>query len=244
MNKTAEGNKLMKADTVNTAVIPATKLEDDSYDWWERHDQVLQIKSEINPEIVLIGDSITHFWGGLPVSTSQHGSGQAWESVFGGRRVLNLGFGWDRTQNVLWRLDHGQLEGLSPEWVVINIGTNNTSGTDNARASSAEEARDGVRAIVERVRTHAPSARIVLMAVFPREESPEDSRRKLIGRMNELYAALASELGLTFLDIGPSMLAEDGTLPREIAFDTCHLTEKGYQLWADALREVLNQDSK
>ncbi|WP_244935679.1 GDSL-type esterase/lipase family protein [Paenibacillus glycanilyticus] len=245
MNKTAaEGNKLMKTHTVNTAVIPATKLEEDSYDWWERHEQVLQIRNEIDPEIVLIGDSITHFWGGLPVSTSRHGTGQAWESVFGGRRVLNLGFGWDRTQNVLWRLDNGQFEGLSPKWVVINIGTNNTSETDNARASTAEEARDGVRAIVERVRKHAPSAHIILMAVFPREESPEDPRRKLIGRMNELYAELATELGLTFLDIGPSMLAEDGNLPREIAFDTCHLTEQGYQLWADALREVLNRESK
>lgn len=244
MNKTAEGNKFMKADTVNTAVIPATKLEEDSYDWWERHDQVLRVKDGINPEIILIGDSITHFWGGLPVSASRHGTGQAWESVFGGRRVLNLGFGWDRTQNVLWRLDHGQMDGLSPEWVVINIGTNNTSGTDHARASTAEEARDGVRAIVERVRLYAPSARIVLMAVFPREESPDDPRRKLIGHMNELYAELAAELGLTFLDIGPLMLAEDGTLPREIAFDTCHLTEQGYQLWADALREVLNSDSK
>ncbi|NIK26145.1 GDSL-type esterase/lipase family protein [Paenibacillus lupini] len=244
MNKTAEGNELMKSDTVNTAVIPATKLEEDSYDWWERHDQVLKIKDEINPEIVLIGDSITHFWGGLPDSTTKHGEGQAWESVFGGRRVLNLGFGWDRTQNVLWRLDNGQMEGLSPEWVVINIGTNNTSGTDNARSSTAEEVRDGVRAIIERVRTYAPSARIILMAVFPREESPEDPRRKLIGQMNVLYAELAEELGVTFLNIGPSMLAADGTLPREIAFDTCHLTEQGYQLWADALRKVMGIESK
>ncbi|GLX69906.1 GDSL-type esterase/lipase family protein [Paenibacillus glycanilyticus] len=240
MNLAAEGNKLMKADTVNTAVIPATKLEEDSYDWWERHEQVLKIKDEMNPEIVLVGDSITHFWGGLPAPNSQHGTGAAWDSVFEGRRVLNLGFGWDRTQNVLWRLDNGQMEGLSPEWVVINIGTNNTSGTDNARASTAEEVQSGVRAIVERVRKTAPSAQVILMAVFPREESPADPRRLLIGRMNELYTALAAELGLTFLDIGKLMLAEDGTLPREIAFDTCHLTEQGYQLWADALREVIS----
>lgn len=243
MNRLAEDSGSLNGagEAVNTAVIPVPKLEEDSYDWWARHEQVLRAKDAINPEIVLIGDSITHFWGGLPESGSRHGTGQAWDSVFARRRVLNLGFGWDRTQNVLWRLDRGQMSGLSPDWVVINIGTNNTSETANARANTAAEIRDGARAIIGRVREYAPSAQIILMAVFPREESADHPRRRLIGDINALYAELAAELGLAaFLDIGSGMLADEGRLPREIAFDCCHLTELGYEVWAEALSEAMH----
>lgn len=104
----------------NTALVPVPKLEIDSYDWWLRHADVLSIKDSINPEIVLIGNSITHFWGGLPQLKYNDGrlrqpnGPNAWESVFGKYRVLNLGFGWDRTQNVLWRLENGEMDGLHP----------------------------------------------------------------------------------------------------------------------------------
>jgi lysophospholipase L1-like esterase len=227
-------------EPVNPAVIPVSKLEEDSYDWWDRHAQVLERQGGINPEIVLIGDSITHFWWGEPASESPHGTKESWEKAFGSRRVLNLGFGWDRTQNVLWRLDHGEMEGLHPKAVVINIGTNNTSETEQARANTPPEIRDGMRAVCQRVRTLAPEAAIILMAVFPREEQPDHPRRKLIRETNILYRELAEELQLRFLDIGSTLLAPDGTLSSEIAFDYCHLTGKGYMLWADALHPVLD----
>ncbi|SFJ85995.1 Lysophospholipase L1 [Paenibacillus sp. UNC496MF] len=237
MEKTAEESR-GGGPEANTAVVPVPKLEEDSYDWWTRHELVLRTKDAVRPDIVLIGDSLTHFWGGPPEPESRHGSGDAWTALFGGRRVLNLGFGWDRTQNVLWRLDQGQLDGLSPEWIVLNIGTNNTSETVNARANTADEIRDGARAIIERARAKAPSARLVLMAVFPREEAPDHPRRALIREINARYAELAGELGAVFVDIGPELLDADGTLPKEIAFDGCHLTERGYERWAAALRRT------
>ena len=141
----------------NTAVIPVPKLENDSYDWWLRHEEVLSIKDSINPEIVLIGNSITLFWGGFPKLKYNDGSDRkpngpgAWESVFGKFRVLNLGFGWDRTQNVLWRFQNGELDGLSPRYVIIHIGTNNTSETDNARMNTAAEIAEGVMEICHQV---------------------------------------------------------------------------------------------
>src|SRR5690606_29118034 len=104
----------------NTAIVPVPKLEEDSYNWWDRHAEVLRIKDTIDPEIVLIGNSITHFWGGLPQIRSKDGKlrkpngPKAWDALFHDRRVLNLGFGWDRTQNVLWRLDRGELDGIHP----------------------------------------------------------------------------------------------------------------------------------
>lgn len=228
-------------ESSNTAVIPSPKLEDDSYDWWERHKRVLELKDKINPEIVLIGDSITHFWGGQPESEIIHGTKQAWESVFAHRSVLNLGFGWDRIQNVLWRLENGEMNGLSPKAVIINIGTNNTSETNNARSNTPTEMKEGLQAICEMVRSIAPNASIILNAIFPREQYPDHPRRKHIAEINAQYAEFAKERQLIFIDIGSELLEHDGTLSPDIAFDTCHLTEKGYQRWADALRPVLDK---
>lgn len=225
--------------SANTAIIPVSKLEEDCYDWWERHEQVLSKQKEIDPEIVLIGDSITHFWGGEPWSDNVHGERIAWNSVFSPYRVLNMGFGWDRTQNVLWRLDHGHLDGLKPKVVVILTGTNNTSETENARANDADEIAAGLEAICDRVQAKAPDARIVVMAVLPREREPEHPRRVLIRRINERYRRIAEERSYTFLDIGPRLLEPDGTLSQETAPDYCHLTERGYAQWAEALRPLL-----
>lgn len=225
-------------NTLNMAVVPVPKLEEDSYDWWERHERILKTQAEIDPEIVLIGDSITHFWGGEPKS-QVHGTGEVWRSLFAPYRVLNMGFGWDRTQNVLWRLDHGELDGLKPEVVVILIGTNNTSETPNARANTAGEIAEGLRAVCDRVTDKVPGARIVIMAVFPREREPDHPRRKLIRDINAGYAKLAEERGHAFVDIGPRLLEPDGTLSEQTAPDYCHLTDQGYRHWADALRPLL-----
>jgi lysophospholipase L1-like esterase len=226
-------------ERIKTAVIPVPKLEKDCYDWWARHEQVLLVKDKIDPEVVLIGDSLTHFWEGDPAAGVIHGSKEAWYSVFAPYRVLNLGFGWDRTQNVLWRLDYGEMEGLDPKVVVILIGTNNTSETENARANDPDEIAEGLCAICDRIHDYAPKAAIVIMAILPREEMPNNPRRKQIEEINTRYAKLAKDRQYDFVDIGPSLLEADGTLSQHIAFDFCHLTELGYQIWADALRPLL-----
>jgi lysophospholipase L1-like esterase len=219
----------------NTAVIPVPKLENDSYDWAARHAEVLRIQRNLDPEIVLIGDSITHFWGGEPKANHVNGA-PAWQSVFGKYRTLNLGFGWDRTQNVLWRLDHGEFDGLHPRVVIVHIGTNNTSETAHARQNTPAEIAAGVQAICERIRQQAPGAKIVLMNIFPREQSPEHPRRKLIAKTNRRLAQIP---GVIHLDIGAKLLQPDGTLTRDVMGDFCHPTNKGYQVWADALAPVI-----
>ena len=242
------GDKSLDTDIpANSAIVPVSKLENDSYNWWDRHADVLRIKDSINPEIVLIGNSITHFWGGEPKLKYADGKPRnpngpnAWASIFGNYRVLNLGFGWDRTQNALWRLDHGELDGLHPRTVIINMGTNNTSQTSNARMNTAPEIVEGIRAVCMRVRSKVPDAKIVLMAVLPREQSPTHPRRILINETNQLLEVFAKENKIELVDIGPKMLAPDGTLPREIAGDFCHPTEKGYQIWADEIRHFINE---
>lgn len=224
----------------NNAVIPVSKLENDCYDWWQRHEAVLAIKDKIDPEIVLIGDSITHYWSGEPVSPGAPARGpQSWEAVFGGKKVLNLGFGWDRTQNVLWRLHNGEMDGLKPKWIVLNIGTNNSSGTKNARENTPAETAAGVSEILNLLQKKTPDAKVILMGVFPRAPKASDPKRRFILELNGLLAKIAEERKLPFIDLGGKFLAPDGSLPPALMADGVHPSEAGYAIWAEALKEAI-----
>lgn len=222
----------------NTALIPVPWLEQDSYDWIARHRGALAAGRTLQPQVVMIGDSITHFWSGVPRGVRASGP-ESWQWLYGDRPVLNLGFGWDRTQNVLWRIRQGELDGLAPEWVVINIGTNNLAGTDNARTSTPAEVAAGVEAIVAQVRERLPNAKVVLMAIFPRGRHAKDALRPAIAQTNRLLAArYGKDPEVRWLDIGKRFLDKDGTLPESLFPDTTHPNEDGYRIWAQALREV------
>ncbi|HEY9254287.1 MAG TPA: GDSL-type esterase/lipase family protein [Stenotrophomonas sp.] len=222
----------------NTALIPVPWLEQDSYDWMARHHGALAAARNLRPEVVMIGDSITHFWSGPPRGVRASGP-ESWQWLYGDRPVLNLGFGWDRTQNVLWRLRQGELSGLPPQWVVINIGTNNLAGTENARTNTPAEVAAGVEAVVSEVRTQLPQAKIILMAIFPRGRHRSDPLRAPIKETNrQLAAKFANDPSVHFLDIGPRFLQKDGTLPETLFPDTTHPNEAGYRIWAQALREA------
>lgn len=222
----------------NTALIPVPWLEQDSYDWLARHRGALAAARVMDPQVVMIGDSITHFWAGAPRGVRASGP-EAWRWLYGGRRVLNLGFGWDRTQNVLWRIRQGELDGLDPQWVVVNIGTNNLTGTGQARASTPQETAEGVAAVVAQVRARLPRAKVVLMGIFPRGRHAGDALRAPIAATNRLLAArFGGDPAVRWLDIGARFLQPDGTLPEALMPDTTHPSEAGYRIWAQALREA------
>ncbi len=224
---------------INTALVPVSRLELDSYDWFARHHAELAERDTLHPQVVMIGDSITHFWGGLPYGTQARGA-QTWSSLFGTTRVLNMGFGWDRTQNVLWRLQHGEFDGLQPAAVVINIGTNNLTGTTRARTSTPAEVVEAIGQICAEIQQRSPQTHIVLMGIFPRNDSPQDPLRAPIAAINtELGRRYAHSQSVTFIDIGAKFLNADGTLRRDLMPDGTHPNEDGYRIWADALRHVL-----
>ena len=156
----------------------------------------------------------------------------------------NLGFGWDRTQNVLWRLDHGEFDGLHPRYVAVNIGTNNFSGTSHARANTPGEVAEGIRAILIRLRSKSPETRIILMGVLPRGPKGTEPFRAKIAELNKLLPVVCKAPGITFVDIGPQFLRPDGELPRELMSDFCHPTEQGYAIWAAALRPLLSGEKR
>ncbi len=203
------------------------------YDWMARHIEAVALKTSLNPDLVFIGDSITHHWGGLPEGKLKRGE-KVLKSAFANHRVLNLGFGSDRTQHAIWRLDHGELAGSNPKWVVINIGSNNTSDHN-----TAEEIMAGIQAVCERVKTQTPHAKIILMSIFPRDEKPDRPRRKMIVQINRMIAGYAKANGITNLDIGDKYLDANGCVQRSLLTDFCHPNEAGYKIWADALLPYL-----
>lgn len=230
---------LPNAAQTNSAIKPSGKLEMDGYHWEDRHAAAMAVKEQINPEIVLIGDSITHFWGGEPKG-GKNGT-QVWQDLFGQRRVLNLGFGWDRTQNVLKRIELGELDGINPKVIVIHIGTNNLAGTAHARSNSPAEIAEGISLIVDRVQAKCPEAQIILMAIFPRGQSPTDPKRAILADINQRLAPLAQKPKVTFLDITNKWLQPDGTISKDTMPDFLHPNEKGYAIWAEALRPHLRE---
>jgi lysophospholipase L1-like esterase len=220
---------------INTALIPVDRLEPDIYDWYARHHAELEARKQLQPRVVLIGDSITHFWDGPPDAQRVSGP-MAWQRVFGEMPALNMGFGYDRTQNVLWRLREGEFAGLHPQWVVINIGTNNLASTANARANTPTEVADGVSAICEEVRMESPESHVIVMAIFPRGVRATGRFRKPILETNRLLAKrFANDASVTYLDIGAKFLGSDGSLPAALMPDGVHPSDAGYQIWADAL---------
>jgi lysophospholipase L1-like esterase len=220
----------------HTAVEPAPR----DAAWLNRHEGFVAIANQGNVDVLFLGDSITDFWRR---EDKNQGGKAVWDKNFAPLRAANFGISADRTQHVLWRLEHGEVDGIKPKVVVLMIGTNNTGferGTTTPRNTTAETA-EGVAAIVKTLRTKLPAAKILLLAIFPRGEKPDDPQRKQVTEINTTLAKLADGKTIRFLDLTPRFLAADGTLPKEIMPDFLHPNEKGYEIWADAIREPLAQ---
>ncbi len=214
---------LVAQEKANDAVVPVPR----DGGWMKRHESFNERVKKGNVDLLLIGDSITQGW---------EGSGKAvWEKYYTPRNAVNLGIGGDRTQHVLWRLDNGNIEGLSPKAAVLMIGTNN-SGT-NTSAQIAE----GVEAIIKKLRTKLPKTKILVLAIFPRGADANDAKRKVNIGANEKIAKLADGEMVHYLDISGKFLNEDGTLSKEVMPDLLHLNEKSYTTWATATEPKLKE---
>lgn len=177
-------------------------------------------------DLVFVGDSITDFWRADPQR-------EIFEDYFGRYRPYNIGISGDETQHVLWRIEHGELDGIAPKLVVLMIGTNNLA---NANKMTPAETADGVAGVVEAIRRKLPAARILLLGIFPRANRSDDPLRVAVNRTNGMIARLADNRTVTYRDIGASFLAADGTLSGQLMPDYLHPNAKGYQLWADAIK--------
>lgn len=226
----------------NTALIPVPKLENDNYDWYARHERILKEAKAMKSEIVLIGDSITHHWAGIN-SIGGDDATPYFKAAFKGKRVLNLGFGWDRIQNMLWRIENGELAGVKPKTVIIMAGTNNMTGTKNARANDAKEIAEGVLALVKNVRRVVPrNAKIVVMGILPRA-GKNDPMRKTAKEANGILSAhikkLAKQEPISFIDLSDKFVDETGERIKALYRDQVHLSPAGYAIWAESIKAFL-----
>ncbi len=218
---------------VNTAIRPVAKIEDDCYDWYERHAEKCRQAEKSCYDLIFIGDSITHFWEELR-------GPETWKKYFGSRKVLNIGFGWDRTQNVLWRLNNGEFKNQRPKQVVLNIGTNNLTG-NRVRGNTSEEISEAIEAICAFIHRQSPDTKILIMNIFPRGMKSEELYQKIVAANAMLNERMKDKPNIALMNIGKKFLDENGDVNKDLLSDGTHPNEKGYRAWAESIEPVVKR---
>ena len=204
------------------SVIPTERFED----WWlARHQQKLaELQGSSQPiDIVFLGDSITHAW---EVEGEEY-----WQQHFAHRKALNLGYAGDRTEHLLWRILNGEINSLSPKWVVLLIGTNNAGH----RHDTPQEIAAGVKVILDELKQRLPSSKILLMAIFPRSRNKSKRMRKRVDSTNTLIKEYSDGKQVLWLDINHHFLTDEGVLLESVMPDLLHPNAAQYYLWAKAV---------
>jgi lysophospholipase L1-like esterase len=215
---------------VSRADRPAPRTDANSM---TAHTQLLAKAKQGRIDVYFVGDSIVRRWGALDYPELLAN----WKQNFYGWNAADFGWGADRTENMLWRLENGELDGVNPKVIVVLAGTNNVGAQPRDEATIADIAR-GIKAIVDVCRTKAPDAAIILTAIFPRNDNMAVATT--IGRINQTLATFADGKRVRFLDINDRLADANGVM-REGLFnerDKLHPTVKGYQTWADALKPI------
>ena len=208
----------------------------------KRHESFNEISKKGEAQLVFLGDSITHGF--------DNKNGKAvWEKVWAPLKAANFGIGGDRTEHVLWRLEHGNFDGLKPKEIVLMIGTNNTGHQgrpqkeiDNAvYKCTAEQTAEGIKAILAKLQQKCPDAKILVLAIFPRGPNKDDKFRQQNEATNAIVKGFADDKKVFFLDIGAKFLEADGTLSKSIMPDLLHPNAQGYQIWTDAIEAKVKE---
>jgi len=212
------------SDKIESADVAVEKTES----WWqERHSQILNSDFS-KAEILFLGDSITQKWEEPVFGFS------IWQQYYG-ENAVNLGFGGDKTQNLLWRITNGEIDHMSPEVTILLIGTN------NAQDYSPEDIAKGINAIVAVIKEKLPETRLIVHRIFPRGDVNEPLR-KVTDAASELIAQRTdvSDPDFTYVDINGSFLDSEGNVFVELMPDGVHLSTEGYAIWANEIAYYLS----
>ncbi len=219
----------------SNAVVPITKLDKES--WASRHNDILKRIKQGNVDIIMVGDSITHFW-------EKDGKG-VWDKYYANRNVVNMGISGDKTQNVIWRLEHGEVNNINPKLAILMIGTNNSKNNDY----TSEQIADGVKAVVCQLRTRLPQTKILILAIFPRGSDEQRKDKTQDGKFNpqwdknekanKIVSKIADNKMIYYLNINKKFLNKKGVLTRDIMPDLLHPGDKGYMIWAQAMEPTI-----
>ena len=209
-----------------------TKPDGGNTEWRLRHtERVADVQKDAdNLDILFIGDSITSGWRDI--------GRMVWEKEFVPLHAVNIGIAGSQTSHILWQFENGAIDGIHPRVVVLMIGVNNVVFSPS---HSSEDIAGGIAAIVARLREKLPGTRILLLGTFPKDRAPNTPDRRKIQASNDIVKKLDDGRWIRFLNISNKLLEENGNLNADISPDGVHLTLKGYQIWAEALRPVLTE---
>ena len=201
--------------------------------WWgsrclEKRNEIVD-NGDVEYDLVMVGDSITHRW------ERDGGEGVAiFARLKETYRVLNLGYGGDKVEHALWRMQNGELEGYRAKLFMVMIGTNNGGRNPTAVA-------EGVKKVVETIRAKHPEAKVALLPIFPRGASDADAARVGNEKVNAIIKGLADGDRVLWLDFNKNFLDAEGKLTKEVMNDLLHPNERGYQIWYDAMLPLLRE---
>jgi lysophospholipase L1-like esterase len=201
------------------------------------HSQLVAKAKQGGADLYFEGDSITRRWG----ATDYPDLLANWKQNFFGWNAADFGWGGDQTQNILWRLENGELDGVNPKVVVLLAGTNNVRNTSEPGDADvrAGDVTQGLQAIVRVIQTKAPAATIIVTAIFPRNDNT--SFMPVIDTINANLAKFADGRKVRYLNINDKLAGRDGRLFDGMSSDKLHPTAKAYQIWADALKPLLTE---
>jgi lysophospholipase L1-like esterase len=201
------------------------------------HAQLIAKAKQGGIQLYFEGDSITRRWG----ATDYPDLLANWKQNFFGWNAADFGWGADQTQNILWRLQNGELDGVNPKVVVLLAGTNNLGRTVTPAEAGAKasDVTRGLQAIVRLIQEKAPAATIIVTAIFPRND--DMAFIPVIDQINANLSRLADGKRVRYLNINAKLAAANGRLFEGMmnAEDKLHPTKRGYQVWADALKPML-----
>jgi lysophospholipase L1-like esterase len=208
----------------NPAVVPVPRHSPTN--WLARHEGFVAQAKKGGIDLLFLGDSITDNWRRYGV--------KVWNQYYAPLHAANFGIGGDRTQHVLWRIENGELDGISPKVIVLVIGTNNT------KTDSADDIVAGIEKIVAVICEKCPKSKILLLAIFPRNK-PVDKpdQMEIINQVNARIASLDDGKMIRFLNINDQFLGPDGKMRADLTRDRLHPNAEGYEVWARAMEPIL-----
>ena len=229
VTNTRTSNVKAPKDIKDTSKVPVTAVPgfypEHPEAWQAFHESFVKRAKEGNIDVLFLGDSITQGWA----TTGD----DAWAKHFAPLKAANFGLGGDKTGNVLWRIENGELEGNPPKVVVLMIGVNNLWSGQNTGGEIAA----GIRAIVEKLREKLPQTKVLVLGVLPVGADPMGLDRVRAAQINTEAAGIGNGAEVRFLDLSTRFLTRKGTLTEgAYATDQVHLTALGYDILAEELR--------
>ncbi|MGN6196407.1 MAG: SGNH/GDSL hydrolase family protein [Ginsengibacter sp.] len=212
--------------------IPVEQYRD-GYDWIGRHEQVKEDIKQNNPQNLIIGNSIIHYFGGTPAYQVVRGE-SAWDKYLKPLKVQNAGFGWDRIENVLWRVYHGEFDDFKGKNIVLMIGTNNLSA-----GNSDSEIVEGLQFLIDAIRQRKPDAKITMAGILPRAKSEER-----VATINKKIKGMSLQNHFDYVDFGKDFLIGNKINPKLFISDGLHPNADGYEVLGKEISKLLQKRNK